>query len=209
MEPSALVERFRKKAEAVSAVVSEVETMAQAVAYAVDLCVHKDACQILVSGCDESLSPGGRDLCGLKEWTKIIAAPGLDAPTRDLLVARAKDNGIAVIEDGLRRHLGGVDIGFTVCQHGIAETGTLVLDSVSEEARLATMLSEIHVAVLPKARIVPTAESIADTLRRYLARTPNYLAFITGASRTADIERVLALGVHGPLELHILLVEEA
>ncbi len=209
MEPHALVERFRKKAEAVSAVVSEVETMAEAVAYTVDLCVHKEACQILVSGCDESLSASGKDLCGLKDWGKIIAAPGLDAATREILVARAKENGISVIEDGLRQHLGGVDIGFTVCQHGIAETGTLVLDAVSEEGRLATMISEIHVAVLPKNRIVPTAENIADTLRRYLARHPNYLAFITGASRTADIERVLALGVHGPLELHILLTEEA
>jgi L-lactate dehydrogenase complex protein LldG len=209
MEQSAMVERFRAKAEAVSAVVSEVETMAEAVAYTVDLCVHKEACQILVSGCDESLSPVGRDLCGLKEWGKIIAAPGIDAATRELLVARAKENGISVIENGLREHLGGVDIGFTVCQYGIAETGTLVLDSVSEEVRLATMLGEIHVAVLPKNRIAPTAESIADDLRRMLGRNPNYLALITGASRTADIERVLALGVHGPLELHILLVEEA
>jgi len=206
---AALLERFRKKAEAVSAVVSDVETMAQAVAYTVDLCVHKEACQILVSGCDESLSPQGRDLCQLKEWGKIIAAPALDAPTRDILVARAREQGISVIEEGLREHVGGVDIGFTRCQFGVAETGTLILDSVSEEVRLATMLSEIHVAVLPKSAIVPDLESISGPLQTLLARNPNYLAFITGASRTADIERVLALGVHGPLELHILLVEEA
>jgi L-lactate dehydrogenase complex protein LldG len=205
---AALLERFRKKAEAVSAVVSDVETMAQAVAYTVDLCVHKEACQILVSGCDESLSPQGRDLCQLKEWGKIIAAPALDAPTRDILVARAREQGISVIEEGLREHVGGVDIGFTRCQFGVAETGTLILDSVSEEVRLATMLSEIHVAVLPKSAIVPDLESISGPLQTLLARNPNYLAFITGASRTADIERVLALGVHGPLELHILLVEE-
>lgn len=209
MEQRALVERFRAKAEAVSAVVSEVETMAEAVAYTVDLCIHKEACQMLASGCDESLSPQGRDLCGLPSWGKIIAAPGLDTAALDLLVAKAKEKQISVIDSGLREHLAGVDIGFTVCQHGIAETGTLVLDSVDEEVRLATMLGEIHVAVLPKNRIAATAESIANDLRRMLARNPNYLAFITGASRTADIERVLALGVHGPLELHILLLEEA
>jgi L-lactate dehydrogenase complex protein LldG len=113
-----------------------------------------------------------------------------------------------VIKDGMRSQLGGIDIGLTLCDYGIAETGTLVLDSSSEELRLATMISEIHVAVVPASKIVASSNDIVDTLEAMMGKNPEYLAFITGASRTADIERVLALGVHGPLELHILIWED-
>ncbi len=108
----------------------------------------------------------------------------------------------------LRRYLAGIDVALTVADYGIAETGTLVLDSSSEDLRLATMLSEVHVAVLPLSRLRPTALDLAGDLRARMAAPPNYLSFITGASRTADIERVLALGVHGPLAVHILLWED-
>jgi L-lactate dehydrogenase complex protein LldG len=83
-----------------------------------------------------------------------------------------------------------------------------VIDSSSEDVRLATMISEVHVAVLPAGRIRKTSYDLEAELRDRFGTAPNYYAFITGASRTADIERVLALGVHGPLELHILVLEE-
>jgi L-lactate dehydrogenase complex protein LldG len=70
------------------------------------------------------------------------------------------------------------------------------------------MISELHVAVLPVSRLVQTAFDFEAEFRERLKLSPNYYAFITGASRTADIERVLALGVHGPLELHILLLTD-
>lgn len=203
-----VLEKFRKKAEIVSAIVSEVDSMAQAIAYTVDLCSQKEACQLLMSGCDESLSDKGKDLCELKEWGKIIAAPALDAADLAELVKQAGSRQISVITDGMRNHLAGIDIGFTVADYGIGETGTLVLNSSSEELRLATMVSEIHVAVIPKSRIRATAEDMYAELTGYMKHKPNYLAFVTGASRTADIERVLALGVHGPLELHILILED-
>ena len=111
MEPSPeILEKFRKKAEAASAIVSEVDSMAQAVAYTVDLCAQKEACQLLLSGCEESLSEKGKDLCGLKEWGKIIVAPLLNEADQAELVKQASAREISVIKDGMRRHLAGVDI---------------------------------------------------------------------------------------------------
>ncbi len=202
-----LVELFKQKAEFVSAVVVPVASMKQAYDYVVDICEKKDACQLLASGCEEGLSPTAEALCETKQ-DKVIAAPGLDKKQFKELEKAAKGKGFKLIQEGMREHLGGIDIGFTVADHGIAETGTLVLGSRSEELRLSTMVCEIHVAVLPLSKLVASSLDLEGFLRASFANTPDYTAFITGASRTADIERVLALGVHGPLELHILLWED-
>jgi len=199
---------FTEKAKLVSAVVSEIKSLEQAYEYTTELCDQKEACQLLLSGCEEPLSGKAEDLCQLKDWSKMIAAPGLSEEELKKFIPLAKEKGISLIKDGVRNHLGGIDIGFTVVDYGIAETGTLVLDSSSEELRLATMISEIHVAVLPKSKLRATSMDVEKELISYMKDSPNYTAFITGASRTADIERVLAIGVHGPLELHILLWED-
>ena len=204
---SPLLEQFTEKAELVSAVVSPVASFSEAVAYTVDLCHNKEACQLLISGCEAPLSASAGDLCDQKQQ-KILAAPALPAAQFAAMKTACGEKGIQLIADGLRDHLAGIDIGFTEMNYGIAETGTLVLDSSSESVRLATMISEIHVAYLPQSRIRATAYDLEDELETLMAVSPNYTAFITGASRTADIERVLALGVHGPLELHILLGED-
>jgi L-lactate dehydrogenase complex protein LldG len=201
-----LIQAFRVAAEKVSAIVSDVGTMDQAFSYAVDLCDHKQACQLLISGCEAPLSAPAGVLCDQKQ-KKWIAAPCLSSEENEQRATLCEERGIGLVSESLRQHLAGIDIGFTRVDFGIAETGTLVIDSSSEELRLATMISEVHVAVLPKSRIRSTALELEDELRQMMTAAPNYCAFITGASRTADIERVLALGVHGPLELHILLTE--
>ena len=201
-----MVTLFRTKAELVSATVNEIETPLQALEYTVDLCDRKEACQLLVSGCEAPLSPKAEELCDTKQQ-KIIAAPALENGLGKDLQRLCDDKGIGLVTEGLRAHLAGIDIGLTFVDYGIAETGTLVLDSSSEDLRLATMISEVHIAVLSKSRLRPDAFAIEKELQDNMRSTPNYTAFITGASRTADIERVLALGVHGPLELHILLLE--
>lgn len=198
---------FINKAGLVSAKVSRVKTLGETFAYTATLCDGKEMCPLLVSGCELNLSEPSVQLCREKTG-KILAAPGLDKDQFASFRALCEDKGLELIEDGLRRHLGGIDIGFTVCDLGIAETGTLVLNSSSEEVRLATMVCETHVAVLPESKLRATSFDAETELLEFMGSVPNYISFITGASRTADIERVLALGVHGPLELHILLWED-
>jgi L-lactate dehydrogenase complex protein LldG len=198
---------FKQKAELVSAIVSNVATTREAFEYCFDLCERKQSCQLLISGCDNFLSQEAEALCDLKQ-EKIIAAPALPPSQAEMLKKLCADRGIRLVTDGLRQHLSGIDIGVTLIDYGIAETGTLVLDSSSEDVRLSTMVSEIHVGILPLSKIRPSAYDLEEELQEAVQTAPGYLAFITGASRTADIERVLAIGVHGPLELHILLLED-
>ena len=107
----------------------------------------------------------------------------------------------------MRGHLAGIDVGFSIADMAIAETATCVLECRSEDARLAGMVCEIHVIAVPKSCIVNTSYEAEDYLRKLMSDGPMYTAFISGPSRTADIERVLTIGVHGPLELHIALME--
>lgn len=202
-----LVRRFRSKAEHVSAIVEVVDDVASALDYAVEICTLKEACTLLPSGCEADLSAKAQTLCDEKP-AKVIAAPDLNPSHGESLASLCRAAGIHLVTQGLRSHLGGIDIGLTWARYGIADTGTLVIDSTDEDLRLATMISEIHVAMLPIAAIRDSSTDLEKELRARMQGSASYLAMITGASRTADIERVLALGVHGPLELHILLVGE-
>ncbi len=207
LESTALNRLFRSKAEAVSATVVEVAAVEDAIAYALDICHQKEACTLLPSGCDQNLSVDAQALCDGKP-AKLIAAPDLNPDHWDRLAAACGKAGIGAIRDGLRKHLGGIDIGISWAQYGIADTGTLVIDSTDEDLRLATMISEIHIAFLPLSGIVESAGDLTHQLQSLMKNDTNYLAMVTGASRTADIERVLALGVHGPLALHIVMIED-
>lgn len=208
MTKQEMVDLFRQKAELVSAKVIPIASMKDAYAYAIDMCVNKDACQLLISGCDEAISESAGALCEQKPAPRIMAAPQLKDKEFKALAKLAEERGIRLIASGMRQHLAGIDMAFTTCDFGVAETGSIVIDSASEELRLATMVSEIHVAVLRLEDLVHMAYDIEAKLDKRMKKAPSYMAFITGASRTADIERVLAIGVHGPLELHILLLED-
>lgn len=139
----------------------------------------------------------------------ILAAPGQDEATLATLERACEERGVTLLREGLRDHAERINVGLTSASWGIAETGTIVVESTDEEVRLATMLAKVHVAILASDRIVPDLGAIEQPLAEQMARAPGYLALITGPSRTADIERVLTIGVHGPAQLKVLVVREA
>jgi len=96
----------------------------------------------------------------------------------------------------------GYDVGISTAQAAIAETGTLVLDSDCERHRLVSLVPPVHIAVVNASAIVETL-SDALTLLQKKEISPA-ITFITGPSRTADIELTLAIGVHGPQELYVI-----
>jgi L-lactate utilization protein LutC len=95
--------------------------------------------------------------------------------------------------------------GVSAAQLAIAETGTLLLDSSVERHRLVSLVPPVHIVLLRARDIVA---DLGTALDHYGDRgLPPTLTLITGPSRTADIELELVVGVHGPRELHVLLVE--
>lgn len=124
------------------------------------------------------------------------------------LASRLRAAGVEVITDDFRRHAPSACAGLTGANFAIAATGTVVLESTAEAIRLATTLPAIHFVILDPRKIVVDSTAAVPWLRQLHQHLPQtYLAYITGPSRTADIERVLTIGVHGPKELHVLLLE--
>jgi L-lactate dehydrogenase complex protein LldG len=98
-------------------------------------------------------------------------------------------------------------VGITGALAGLADTGSVALLSGPGRGRLVSLLPPVHVALLPVTDLYP---SLAAFFAAHpgLTRQASNLLFVTGPSRTADIEQVLTLGVHGPREVHVLLIPE-
>jgi len=96
-------------------------------------------------------------------------------------------------------------IGITGVFCAIAETGTLMTVTGRDTPATMSLLPETHVAVVRKSRIVPGMEEAWRLLRDELSEPPRAVTFISGPSRTADIEQTVTLGAHGPYRVHVIL----
>jgi L-lactate dehydrogenase complex protein LldG len=89
--------------------------------------------------------------------------------------------------------------------YGLADTGSVVLAASPEEPRSRSLLPEVHVSLLRVERILP---GLAELFAAVGGELPSALAIITGPSRSADIEQSLTIGVHGPGEVHVVLLRD-
>jgi L-lactate utilization protein LutC len=99
------------------------------------------------------------------------------------------------------------DLGITSAQWAVAETGTLILESERERHRLASLVPPVHVAIIEARQVRQTLGEVLQAIsaqgRDALSRA---VTFITGPSRTSDIELTPAIGVHGPGELYVVII---
>lgn len=99
------------------------------------------------------------------------------------------------------------DLGITACEAIVSQTGSVLVGSMSSGGRSLSVLPHAHVVIATVDQVVPTIADAFDVARsRCEGRLPSMLSFITGPSRTGDIERILVLGAHGPRELVVVLV---
>jgi len=143
-----------------------------------------------------------------------LAEKDLPAKLADFLASRGLDR-VVVDETGarvvspellVRQPDPDVHVGVTGVLVGIAETGSLVLVGGPGHPLTASLLPQVHIAILKASALVP---SLAEALQRPEVREAAAAVIISGPSRTADIEMTLSIGVHGPGELHVFLIDDS
>lgn len=109
------------------------------------------------------------------------------------------------IESFRKQMFSTIDAGLTSCHGAIAETGTVILFSHAEQPRLLSLVPPVHIAILRKEQMFADMAEWLDAVDA--SNLPANMILISGPSKSADIEQVLAYGVHGPRQLVILLIE--
>lgn len=101
----------------------------------------------------------------------------------------------------------GTEVGITGCEYLIAHTGSVMVSSAQKGGRQMFVYPPLHVVIAHKNQLAGyLEEAYSGILEKYRNNFPSQIALITGPSRTADIEKTLVLGAHGPRELRVFLV---
>ena len=119
---------------------------------------------------------------------------------------------VKIARHEMRRYFAEADVGISGANLAIAESGTLVIVSNEGNARLVTSLPPVHIALVTTEKFVETMEQAVTLIKALTTasaglKLTSYVSFITGPSKTTDIEKELVVGVHGPQEVHIVIID--
>lgn len=144
-------------------------------------------------------------LCSERAWTRLATHR---APLCDAVVPAEKAP--IITDDGYDKDaLGAVDVGISECECLVAQTGSVMFSTRASGGRALSILPPVHVVLAKRSQLVgDLSDAYALVRAKYGENLPDCLGFITGPSRTGDIERILVLGAHGPKELFVFLIEE-
>jgi L-lactate dehydrogenase complex protein LldG len=137
---------------------------------------------------------------GLPGLSDALAARGITCAPPDIPSANGQARADALAD------LAAIPLGVTGADAGLSETGTVVLATGPGRPRMASLLVPVHVAILRVDRLVDSVSTLLATRRDLVDAGSNFVC-ITGPSRTADIEHTLSRGVHGPGEVHVILLD--
>jgi L-lactate dehydrogenase complex protein LldG len=142
-----------------------------------------------------------RALRDTEKWQRVATHKGPLAQTH----AAGLGLPTLVTSDGYDKHeLEKCDVGISECDALIAQTGTVLVTSKTAGGRALSCLPPHHVVIARREQLVPDLPAAFALLKqRHGANYPSMISFITGPSRTGDIERILVLGAHGPKQLTI------
>jgi L-lactate dehydrogenase complex protein LldG len=105
-------------------------------------------------------------------------------------------------------NLPGCDASVTGCEYLVARTGTIVLSAAQQSGRTVSVYAPVHICIAYTSQLVYDLKDALQLLKeKYAGNIPSLISFATGPSRTADIEKTLVTGVHGPKEVYCFLVE--
>ena len=155
------------------------------------------------------------EICGAHQGEMALSAGGILSEVNLAQALSARGHRTMLTSRSGYQHeemvtrLANCSVGITVADYAIAETGTIVLSSDEKHALLVSLLPPVHIAVLRAAQIMTGLEEVIESLNqeRIGRDDPCHSAsFITGPSRTSDVELTLSIGVHGPKELHVIIL---
>jgi L-lactate dehydrogenase complex protein LldG len=189
------LERFRTEFERVAGVFYRVATPADVPAVITGIARERGACRLVAW---HPIALGA-------DWSAALAKEGVAS---ELMPAGAV---VGETERArLRQASAEADLGLTGVDLALAETGTLVLRSGPGRPRSTSLLPAYHVAVFDRTALVESLQQVGVFLEAWHARDDGLggaINFITGPSRSADIELTLTRGVHGPKEVHAIFVD--